>query len=85
MEDFIIAAHVAYVVDVSQQSHNIFVFLHTSSSKHKTFNVQKNAECQQILNKKNIVHVDPLELIGAQSILFLMNNTEIVEVFSSNT
>ena len=32
LEDCIDVVHVAYVVVVSQQSHSIFVFLHTSSS-----------------------------------------------------
>ena len=51
LEACINVVHVAYVVVVSQQSHNIFVFLHTSSSKfsdnvaiHNVYIIQQNVE-----------------------------------------
>ena len=51
LETCINFVHVAYVVIVSQQSHSIFFFLHTSSTKffdiflnHNIYSVQQNVE-----------------------------------------
>ena len=51
LEDCINVVHVAYEVVVSQQSHSIFVFLHTSFSKfsdnvaiHNIYIIQQNVE-----------------------------------------
>ena len=51
LEDCINVVHVAYVAAVSQQSHSIFVFIHTSSSKfcdnvpiHNIYIIQENVE-----------------------------------------
>ena len=88
LEGCIDVVHVAYVVVVSQQPHSIFVFLHTSSSKffdnvpiHNIYIIQENAESKQIFNSRNIVNVNSLEVIGVQSVQFLinkMNNSELL-------
>ena len=75
--------HIAYKVFVSQQSHSIFVFLYTSSTKfthfvpiHNINIIQQNVESSQIFNRRNTVHMDYLELIGAQSIHFIDEKLE---------
>ena len=77
-EDCTFVVYVAYVIFVSQQLHSVFVWLHTSSSRfsdnittHNVYIRQQIVESQQIFNNRNVVRVDFLELIGAQSIHFL--------------
>ena len=72
---------------VSEQSHSIFEFLHTSSCKfydnvpiHKIYIKRENVESWQIFNNRKIVHVDSLELIGTQYIHFI---DEYIEKFWS--
>ena len=85
LEDCINFAHVAYMVVISQQSQSILLLLHTSSSKdfdnipiHNIYMNQQNVQSQQILNNKNILHVDSLEMIGAQFIHFIDERIESV-------
>ena len=85
LEDCINFAHVAYMVVISQQSQSILLLLQTSSSKvfdnipiHNIYKNQQNVQSQQILNNKNILHVDSLELIGAQFVHFIDQRIESV-------
>ena len=78
LKDFINVAHITYMILETQQSDNVVLFLHISSSNFSDdisiyiiYVVKQNFECEQILNKWNIVHVDSFELIGTESIHFI--------------
>ena len=88
LEGCLYVAHVIYLMNVTQQSDSILVFLQTPQSELR-YNVpsyiiniiKENIEQKQIYNKLNIVHMDSMEPTRAESIHFTHDDIRNISFF----